>query len=231
MNTITSAPQILQGLSGSTQVDSPVISGKEEELNSLDLQIETAGKALASKRADLDRWEKAESQVSAETDALMKDLNRLAKMDGICRKTVKITPWVGMPSFIAAMGTLTLCPLAGLAELLLTGASVVATEYSRRTIRRIDREFEPKKEEYTRSSAHLQSLRSNKAALSGEVALLEKNYSGLTGKRDAVTKELRSMVEHLNSRPDSGQAVQEDDGYLTIDGVKLNKRGYGLIRS
>jgi chromosome segregation ATPase len=230
MNTVTNAPLTIQGFSGSGAAGSPAVSGKEDELNSLDLQIEAAGKNLACKKADLDRWESSESQVRTETDALLKDLNRMAKIDGICRKTTKITPWVGMPSFIAAMGTLTLCPLAGLAGLLLTGASVVATEYSRRTIRKIDREFAPKKEEYLRSNSHLQSLVNRSTELRGDVALLEKQYGGLVEKRDTVTKELRSMIDHLSGRPDAEQAVQDDDGYLMIDGVKLNKRGFSLIQ-
>ncbi|MGV8119428.1 MAG: hypothetical protein AB2L14_06650 [Candidatus Xenobiia bacterium LiM19] len=228
MNTITNIPQTIQGFSGSGAVNSPAISGKEEELNSLDLQIEAARNNLASQKSDLDRWENAESQVRAKTDALLKDLKRMAKVDKICRNVTRITPLVGIPAFIA-IGTLTLCPPAGLAGLLLTGASIAVTEYSRRKIRKIDRDFEPIKEEYQKSNSHLQSLSDRASRLRGDVALIEKQYGGLVEKHDTITKEFQSMIDHLGSRSEAGQAVQEDDGYLVIDGVKLNKRGFSLI--
>lgn len=226
MNTTMIVPQMMVSFSGSVPQGTQSISEKDEDEFSLPIDI--AARNLSSKKSDMERLEKDESKLDAETKALLKEVNKLIKEDKILRKMPKITPCIGMPSFMVAVSCATLCPAVAITGLVLTGASVVALEYSKRRVKKIDMEFEPKKQEYLKNFGDLEHLRYQKRNLADEVSLLEKQYNVLVEKRDNSTREFGSMVDHLNDNSGGEPWVKDEDDYLDIDGIRLKKRGFDL---
>jgi septal ring factor EnvC (AmiA/AmiB activator) len=196
-----------------------------EQLADLRDMLARQEKTLSERKAALDQWQQAESSLQTETDRQFKTLNNLAKEDGRLRKIRKITPFVGMGSFPLIGGAVAAgFPAVALVAAALTLGSVLMHEYSLRRDRKIDRQFNPLKEEYARNAAHLNSVQANRAKLALEVKALEDETARMRKLRDQSEADLRAMARVTQPGQAPSGMVDIEEGRIVVDGVTLRKK-------
>jgi hypothetical protein len=183
----------------------------------LDIQTDAISMELKSREAELKSLKTNREKTSQVLESIEKRNTSLRRLGKIIKRTFTAASFLTPLTMLAGVGTVCLGPAVFFPVSILGVLGLPAMALLCRKERRIDKEIG----DLSSSSIWYQK---KLTSTSDEEERVQREYDRLAKVRARALDQFRSMSLHVNPSPEAVTDVQENDGYIIIDNIKLNKR-------